>query len=401
MTRTQQDLPDREADSAMRRILHVLRIEPWWLRGVTWRMVGMIAAIMLAASSFTIVSALLPLHTGWRGSWQVALLVVDMQATTALLILLIAAFLINLERPRLPRGLAVALAVVAGLVLGIGAFKYFQSITDDRFFGGWSSGGRMLDALLTMRQFLVPWGSAAAAWYFVQRASAREAALRAAEVARQRLDADVLEARLQALQAQVEPHFLFNTLAHIKRLYRNDPLRARLMLDSFRAYLRSALPQIRAADATLGRDADLVRAYFDVQQVRMGHRLQVRFAIPEALRAHPFPSMMLMSLAENAIKHGLSPLPEGGTIRIAAARRGDHLEVAVEDTGVGVGEVMGSGVGLANIRNRLAAQFGAKAQLSLLPRDPSGLRAVIAVPLVVATSPAATAQEVTSREPIT
>jgi signal transduction histidine kinase len=400
MTRMQQDLSDREADSAMRRILHDLRIEPWWLRGVTWRMVGMIAAIMLAASFFTIVDALLPLHTGWRGSWQVALLVVDMQATTALLILLIAAFLTNLEHPRLPRGLAVALAVVAGLVLGIGAFKYFQSITDDRFFGGWFSGGRILDALMTMRQFALPWGVAAAAWYFVQRASTREAALRSAEVARQRLDADMLEARLQALQAQVEPHFLFNTLAHIKRLYRNDPLRARLMLDSFRAYLRSALPQIRAADATVGREADLVRAYLDVQQVRMAHRLRVRVAIPEALRGHPFPSMMLMSLAENAIKHGLNPLLDGGTIRIAATRRGDLLEVAVEDTGVGIGEVMGSGVGLSNIRNRLAAQFGAKARLSLLAREPSGLRAVIAVPWAMVPSPVGAVQRGTLHEPI-
>ncbi|MGE5089612.1 MAG: sensor histidine kinase [Candidatus Levyibacteriota bacterium] len=400
MTRAQDELPGRRADTVRWHFVRALRSEPWWLRGVTWRLFGMIAAIMLAASSFTIVDALLPEHTGWRGSWQIALLIVAMHATTSLLILLIGAFLINLEHPRLPRGLAVAVAVVAGLVLGIGAFKYFQAMTDDRYFGGWDSGGRVLDALMTMRQFALPWGVAAAAWYFVQRASMREAALRAAEVARQRLDADVLEARLQALQAQVEPHFLFNTLAHIKRLYRNDPLRARLMLDSFRAYLRSALPQIRAADATLGREADLVRAYLDVQQVRMGPRLQVRFAIPEALRGHPFPSMMLMSLAENAIKHGLNPLPEGGALRIAATRRGDEIEVAVEDTGAGIGEVMGSGVGLANIRNRLAAQFGAGARLALLPREPSGLRAVIAIPRVTAASEAGTRCDQALGEPI-
>jgi len=191
----------------------------------------------------------------------------------------------------------------------------------------------------------------------------------------------MLEARLQALQAQVEPHFLFNTLAHIKRLYRTEPIRARLMLDSFRAYLRSALPQMRSAGATLGREIDLVRAYLDVQQVRMGHRLRVQFDVPEALRERSFPSMMLMSLVENAIKHGLNPLPGGGTIRASASDRGVMLEVSVVDTGRGMDDQIGSGVGLSNIRARLAALFSDEAELSLMPNSPTGVRATIRIPM--------------------
>jgi LytS/YehU family sensor histidine kinase len=227
----------------------------------------------------------------------------------------------------------------------------------------------------------LPWGLAAGTWYFSRRAALHASELRAAELNRRRFETGMIEARLQALQAQVEPHFLFNTLAHVKRLYRTDPALARQMLDAFRAYLYSALPQMRETGATLGREIDLARAYLDVQQVRMGRRLKVSVEAPKSLRAHPFPSMMLISLVENAIKHGLNPLPQGGRISIAVQRVDRTLSVSVADTGRGIDDQLGSGVGLSNIRDRLAALFGSGGKLLLTPRAPHGVAATIEIPI--------------------
>jgi LytS/YehU family sensor histidine kinase len=230
------------------------------------------------------------------------------------------------------------------------------------------------------RRDLVLWSLCAAAWYSLHRATLRETALRASELGRRNLETGMLEARLQALQAQVEPHFLFNTLAHVRRLYRTDPARARRMLDSFRDYLESALPHMRDGFSTIGREVDLARAYLDVQQVRMGRRLHVLINVAEDVRGLAFPPMMLISLVENAIKHGLDPLAGGGTIRIDAEMRQGRLGVAVVDTGNGMSEKIGSGVGLANIRGRLSALFGAEAELVLMANAPHGVRAAIHVP---------------------
>jgi LytS/YehU family sensor histidine kinase len=231
------------------------------------------------------------------------------------------------------------------------------------------------------RRVALPWAIAAAAWYFLQRANAREAALRETAMARRRLETGVIEARLQALQAQVEPHFLFNTLAHVRRLYRTNPAQARLMLDSFRAYLLSALPQMRGRAVTLGHELDLVRAYLEVQQVRMGRRLHMHIDASPQLRACEFPSMMLICLVENAIKHGLNPIAEGGEIRVTASASEATIEVCVADSGRGIGDAIGSGTGLANIRGRLAALYGASARLTLVANVPTGVRAMLTLPL--------------------
>jgi len=151
------------------------------------------------------------------------------------------------------------------------------------------------------------------------------------------------------------------------------------MLESFRAYLRSALPQMRGNGSTLGRELALVRAYLDVQQVRMGRRLTVHVDVPESLRDRPFPPMMLISLVENAIKHGLNPLAEGGSISLAATERDGMLDVSVSDSGRGIGDNLGSGVGLANIRGRLLALYGPRAELVLAASAPRGVRASLRV----------------------
>jgi sensor histidine kinase YesM len=361
------------------RLVRALRWEPWWLQGVTWRVVGVAALLAFLSASWIGITAFVPeLNADGSMSLQFALVDVTTNACVALSVLVLAAMLANLPRPRLPLPLALAIAVLLGTLVPFLTLASFVVQTPDEWFRG---------LLIFWRRVVVLWALAAAAWYFLNRATGREAALRATELARHQLETGMLEARLQALQAQVEPHFLFNTLAHVKRLYRTDPLRARRMLDSFRSYLESALPDMRDPQRDLGREIDLVRAYLDVEQVRMGPRLKATIDVPESLRHEAYPAMMLISLVENAIKHGLNPLPDGGAIRIEAAVRNGALEVAVVDTGRGVIDKIGSGVGLANIRARLSALFGAHARLVLAPNLPQGLRAAIVTPFAGAGAP--------------
>ncbi len=198
------------------------------------------------------------------------------------------------------------------------------------------------------------------------------------------LERQMTEARLQSLRAQIEPHFLFNTLANVHRLYQTDPALGRTMLANFVAYLRAALPQMRSDETTLKQEVDLARAYLNVLQVRMGARLQFRLDVPNALNGLPFPPLALSTLTENAIKHGLNPLPEGGSIEIRANVQDGTLKVEVADTGAGLTQSSGSGAGLANLRARLAALYGDAASLSIAANLPRGIRATIALPIRIA-----------------
>jgi hypothetical protein len=206
--------------------------------------------------------------------------------------------------------------------------------------------------------------------------------LRDAKLLRLKAQTQEAEARLQSLQAQIEPHFLFNTLAHILRLLQVHAARGRQMLRSLRDYLRSALPQMRATDFTLGRELALTRSYVEVQQIRMGERLRVEFDVPEALLDARIPAMTVLTLAENAVKHGLGPRSEGGTLRIEANVQGETLEVAVCDDGVGLQLGAGTGHGLSNTRSRLEAAYGSRASLDIGNRPDGGVRAALLLPFV-------------------
>ncbi|MDH0864888.1 histidine kinase [Mitsuaria sp. GD03876] len=213
----------------------------------------------------------------------------------------------------------------------------------------------------------------------------RSAQARLAELARQHdhLQAQQLEAQFSALNAQIEPHFLFNTLANVKRLYETAPERGRDMMTSLIAYLRAALPSMRQGMSTLGQELELARSYLTILQMRMGERLRFDIEADAALFATPLPPMVLPTLVENAIKHGLSPLPEGGRIDISARREPDGagLLLEVRDTGQGFAASGGSGVGLANTRARLMAMFGRDAWLELEAAEPRGVVARVRVPL--------------------
>jgi prepilin signal peptidase PulO-like enzyme (type II secretory pathway) len=218
--------------------------------------------------------------------------------------------------------------------------------------------------------------------FFTFQRQGTQAASRAheTELQRMQIDRQLTEARLQSLRAQIEPHFLFNTLANVQQLYRTEPERGRKMLGNFVAYLRAALPQMRQDETTLQQEVDLARAYLDVLQVRMGRRLQTRFDVPPELGALAFPPLALSTLTENAIKHGLNPLPEGGSIGISAWIEADRLKVCVADTGAGFRHDSGRGAGLANLRARLTALYGDAGHLAFEANIPRGIRATIALP---------------------
>ena len=207
-------------------------------------------------------------------------------------------------------------------------------------------------------------------------------AMRRAEADRAALEQETMLARLKTLEAQIEPHFLFNTLANVRRLYETDAAAGETMLERLMRYLVVALPSMRDELPTLGREAQLIEAYLDLQQVRMGRRLHYSVDIAPALHAIGVPSMMLLTLVENAIKHGLAPLREGGRVDVAAVVDGDALQLEVADTGRGFGgDSSGMGTGLANIRARLAAMFGDAAALTLMPGPERGLLATIRMPM--------------------
>jgi signal transduction histidine kinase len=191
-----------------------------------------------------------------------------------------------------------------------------------------------------------------------------------------------VEAQLRALQAQIEPHFLFNTLANVVSLIERDGPRARHMLEEFIGYLRDTLAETRVASSTLGRQIELLRAYLRLLQFRMGQRLRYELAVPPELEALELPPMLLQPLVENAIKHGLEPKVEGGEVVVSARRENQELILCVADTGIGFGAGMGgSGVGLANVRERLKGLYGERASLDLTENTPGGVVVSLRIPL--------------------
>jgi signal transduction histidine kinase len=203
------------------------------------------------------------------------------------------------------------------------------------------------------------------------------------------LKRQVVEARMAAMQAQVEPHFLFNTLASIDHLIETDPPRASQMQKNLIALLRASMPTMREANGEgsqgvrdLGRELAVIRPYLEILKVRMEERLATEVQVPEGLLSAEFPPMMIQTLVENAIKHGLEPKAEGGTLKLKAEIVHGKLQVVVADTGLGFGKAAtaGTGVGLANIRERLQLLYGPKASLTVAENQPSGTVVTITVP---------------------
>jgi signal transduction histidine kinase len=220
-------------------------------------------------------------------------------------------------------------------------------------------------------------------WYRYMLTKAR---MLEAEAERERERARALEAekqsvdaQLRALQAQIEPHFLFNTLANVASLIDTAPDRAQVMLARLIDLLRGSLDASRAAHGTLGQELALVRAYLDILRIRMGARLRVQIDVPDELHALPLAPLLLQPLVENAIKHGLEPKVEGGTVHISGAASEASLTLCISDDGLGFRPSAASGVGLVNLRERLRASFGGDAQLTVEELNP-GTRLRLVLP---------------------
>lgn len=194
-------------------------------------------------------------------------------------------------------------------------------------------------------------------------------------------DKELAQARLNLLHAQVEPHFLYNTLASAQYLTRTEPAQADRMLGHLIQYLRHSLPSAEETLSTLGEELERARAYLEILKIRMGARLEMKIEVPDALRAIALPPMMLQTLVENAIKHGLEPKPGGGTVWILGRRDGDSVAVTVADDGQGFGAAGGgTGIGLKNVRERLELVYGPRASLAVVANVPEGVAATLTVP---------------------
>ncbi len=206
-----------------------------------------------------------------------------------------------------------------------------------------------------------------------------KAATKQADVAE--LERRLLEAQMATLQAQIEPHFLFNTLALIGQLIETNPPQAANVHQHLIDYLRATLPQMRdTGGGTLGKQVELSRAYLAIMQARMKERLTVAFDVPDYLNATPFPPMMLQTLIENSIKHGLEMKIEGGHIDVHAFLINGTMHVDVRDNGVGFNMKAGDGIGLANIRERLRLLYGDRAELVIEAPLDGGALCSIRVP---------------------
>lgn len=343
-----------------------------FLRNFTWQ--RMLLAIVLTSVATAIIKPYFYYNNAFWYLW-VRLFVV---AAVMLIIYIVSGVLHARFHPkRITLGQIQFVALVAGAVIG--------TITSGLVIG------RSLTEMITNQAMF--WGmvifvgagiamGVVTSTLLVYREQAARAAAEAAKADAQRheLEKQVLEARLKLMQAQIEPHFLFNTLANVQHLVEANPPLAARTLDSLITYLRAALPEMREGATTLGREADMARAYLDIQQLRMGSRLSFSVDIPVDLRGAPFPPMMLMTLVENAIKHGIDPLQQGGEIRIHATNaETGAIEVSVADTGQGLSHSAGIGIGLQNIRDRLQALFRKNAKLILEENTPRGVVARIRI----------------------
>jgi len=219
-------------------------------------------------------------------------------------------------------------------------------------------------------------------YFFSSREQIAESQARIQEEKIKRLTSEkkAAEANLKMLQAQIEPHFLFNTLSNVLSLLDTNPQKGKSMLVDFIQYLRASLSKIREEQANLGQEMDMIRAYLGIFKVRMGDRLKYKIDLPKHLSAVSFPPMLIQPLVENAIKHGLEPKVDGGEILISGIEKDGLLRLAVVDSGGGFIEGRESGMGLSNIRERLQSLYGESGRLILEENQPHGLKATIEVP---------------------
>ncbi|MBH9554040.1 sensor histidine kinase [Inhella gelatinilytica] len=356
---------------------------------------------------------LTPTRLGWRQTWRRDVL------ATLVVCLLVGLLLTAIRGRNLAGHLIYSFAIGTQISLYIGLLQTAacrwllrRRPDDPRLLAGWPglvwmapaigvgglmgySGGILLGDWLTGRRSSQLWElgfssalvtgafvlsiSVLVTAYFYTVENARRAQLEAERAQRQ-----AAEAQLTLLQSQLEPHMLFNTLAHLRVLIQLRPDDAQRMLDQLIAFLRATLQASRVESHALRAEFERLRDYLALMQVRMGARLQTELDLPADLMDLPVPPLLLQPLVENAIKHGLEPSIAGGVLRVKARREGGLLRLDITDSGVGLGAAPpsdGTTFGLQQVRDRLRTRYGAAAQLSLQAEPTGGTRAHITIPL--------------------
>jgi hypothetical protein len=350
-------------------------------KGLTRRRFG-VFCLLLAVMAF---SSAIPSQVALgKNAPYIALYVLAKFATAMIFYIPVLLTVIAIDNwvPKDRRIRVLALGIAVSAAVGMALTNAFHTLFHpDYFMVPWHGSHSVAAKLGSWLSSCFTAAIATTVYFYVVREDEAHTTLHHEEMDRLRLVREMTEARLQVMQAQIEPHFLFNTLANVRRLYQTDPPMGRAMLQHLSRYLSAALPQMRESQSTLGRELALTVAYLNVQKIRMGARLSFEVDVPEALRACALPPMMLLTLVENAIRHGLVPLPEGGSVRVSASAEDGSLRLQVTDTGRGLRESSGVGIGLANIRSRLKTLYDADARLLLAQNAAGGVTATLELPV--------------------
>ena len=317
--------------------------------------------------------------TGWKSG-----LLSILERTIALGLIAMLVFGLFEQWPkRLPRWLGRwALQVVAvAIAMPISTVVIYLLSTEEGAPPFWEVQDRMegFGFLCGMSIFLAPW-VALGALVRQKEAFAREQAL-AFDLERSEFERQAIDARLHLLQAQVAPHFLFNTLANVQALVDAGSPQAAAVLRSLVAYLRAAVPRINEPVTTIGQELQLVQAYLELMHMRMPDRLRFTVHAEPSTLSLRCPPMTILTLVENSVRHGIDPSEVGGTIEIRVERRHDRCLVSVIDSGVGLRlATRGLGTGLATLRERLKLVFGDEAELRVTEQPTQGVRAELELP---------------------
>ncbi len=342
-----------------------------------WLAVAALSAGWALANLFSHVVHTPPEITRWDRNWYE---IVAQFMLTGLMLFVAIRLVEHRGRPTVTRYLWAA-AVTLLLAVGIDFLVFYVLAIVPAGFYGNTPQEQAVHRVVAMSGLLFLEGGFGVLIYArLRSARMAQAAFAAAELERTTSARQVLVSRLSALQAQVEPRFLFNALAQVEALYDNDRADGDRMLDQLIAYLRAAIPRLRAKGSTLKDEVELAHAYLSIVQVRMGSRLIPVFDVPSELRIASFPPMVLLPLVDNALRHGLESCPVGGRISVRAQRQGELLQVEVADDGVGHAEALVEGRGLVTLRERLKGLYADKASLTLASNRPRGIVAIVSVP---------------------
>ena len=275
-------------------------------------------------------------------------------------------------------GAGITLYYAGASSLGVVAGFSLVSVFMDQPLQRWVANPRWV-AIVAFSCLLI--SAVLAAIFFARERSARaEAALEREKARVESVQREAALANLRALQAQIEPHFLFNTLANVASLIDTQPGLAKRTVESFNRFLRASLAATRSETTTLGDEAQLIGAFLDVLQVRMGQRLAYQVDVPEPLRTFALPPMLLQPVVENAIRHGLEPKVEGGSVTLRAWAEDAAVVIEIADSGVGFAPTTRGGIGLTNLRSRLRLLYGEATTLEIGENAPSGTIVRVRIP---------------------